>query len=164
MPRYDWDGPASRTFRNAPDSMSLRVYVYRLCTKYGYHQVESMFRRVGLSCGNSLIRNIVVPLVQRAPLRHCPRCDQETYSQRICTTCSLAAERGQLTPRERERLRQHYAQANVSYSDSHDFETMYLEDDYTSEYTAHRTSHHSRSKASKSTVLLDRRQGEKLLV
>jgi len=140
--RLDWDAPASKTFANGP-AMPLRVYVYRLCLYYGYPQVTAMFHRCGINLSSSALRSSMTPLIEKHPILSCKRCGKKTTSTTFCSTCSIAAEQGTLTERERQRLKEHYANARSAYAETREREHSYLEDEYTNGSQRHASRHDS---------------------
>lgn len=135
MSRFAWDNPASEVFKNLPSDISFRVWTYQYGSKHGFDVLATVLnkaisklsaeigpvnaRKLGYQeCTAAYLKSATERVGKTAQMNRCPRCNRLTTSTRYCSQCQKDAQQGRLTPRERERLQEHYRLAHMAYAET----------------------------------------------
>lgn len=129
--RIDWDADASTFYSDFPPNRTFREVCYALTLKMSAEQISRRMKPQYPEITPGAIYHAVRPFREGAELAPCTKCGKMVPGVKVCSTCVKNNHEGKLSPREKQRLKEHYEQHAASIYASQVPAKAMLNDDYT---------------------------------
>lgn len=128
--RVRWDDPANTFYSDFPANKTFREVCHLLMQKMSAGQIAKRMKKDYPEITLGAIFHATKPYRENAPLIPCKECGRMVPGMKICASCFINHQEGNLSPRERQRLQEHMLQSAAMYAAQRPQKAM-LTDEYT---------------------------------